>query len=54
MFKIACLNNIRHLFPDGIDPFYAGFGNRDTDAVSYKNVGISEGKIFIVDPAGQL
>lgn len=54
VFKIACLNNIRHLYPDGIDCFYAGFGNRETDAVSYNKVGVPSGKIFIVDPSGQL
>ena len=40
MFKIAALKNIRNLFPDEWNPFYAGFGNRDTDAISYRAVGI--------------
>lgn len=53
-FKIACLNNIRNLFPYGVDPIYAGFGNRDSDALSYEQVGIPKDKIFIVDPSGQL
>ncbi|XP_068641522.1 phosphatidate phosphatase PAH2-like isoform X2 [Aristolochia californica] len=34
-FKIACLEDIRALFPSDCNPFYAGFGNRDTDEVSY-------------------
>lgn len=35
-FKIACLQDIRALFPADWNPFYAGFGNRDTDEVSYR------------------
>ena len=29
-FKIACLKEIRSLFPEDYDPFYAGFGNKHT------------------------
>lgn len=29
-FKIACLKDIRSLFPLNHQPFYAGFGNRPT------------------------
>ncbi|MCL7043942.1 hypothetical protein MKW94_019313 [Papaver nudicaule] len=53
-FKIACLNDIKALFPKGYNPFYAGFGNRDTDKVSYMNIGIPEGKIFIINPKGEV
>merc|ERR1712146_875084 len=35
-------------------PFYAGFGNRETDARSYKAAGISGGKIFTINPQGQI
>lgn len=35
-FKIACLQDIRALFPDEWNPFYAAFGNRDTDEVAYR------------------
>ncbi|KAI3913225.1 hypothetical protein MKW92_040247 [Papaver armeniacum] len=34
-FKIACLSDIKALFPPDCNPFYAGFGNRDTDEFSY-------------------
>jgi phosphatidate phosphatase PAH1 len=27
-FKIACLNDIKTLFPDGNNPLFAGYGNR--------------------------
>lgn len=37
-----------------MDPFYAGFGNRETDAVSYKEVGVPLGKIFIINPDGDV
>lgn len=54
MFKIAALKNIRNLFPDDSSPFYCGFGNRDTDAVSYRAVGISLGRIFIINHDGEI
>ncbi|KAJ7551756.1 hypothetical protein O6H91_06G027200 [Diphasiastrum complanatum] len=53
-FKIVCLQGIRSLFPLDCNPFYAGFGNRDTDEISYLNVGIPGGKIFIINPKGEV
>jgi phosphatidate phosphatase LPIN len=38
-FKIATLQDVRALFPSHWNPFWAGFGNRDTDELSYKAVG---------------
>ncbi|KAK6938697.1 Lipin, N-terminal [Dillenia turbinata] len=49
-FKIGCLEDIKALFPSDCNPFYAGFGNRDTDEISYLKVGIPIGKIFIINP----
>ncbi|KAG9453818.1 hypothetical protein H6P81_006722 [Aristolochia fimbriata] len=53
-FKIACLEDIRALFPADYNPFYAGFGNRDTDEISYRKIGIPKGKIFIINPKGEV
>ncbi|TVU24157.1 hypothetical protein EJB05_26558, partial [Eragrostis curvula] len=55
-FKISCLEAIRALFPpdSNPNPFYAGFGNRDTDELSYLKVGIPIGKIFIINPKGEV
>lgn len=53
-FKIACLEDIRALFPSDYNPFYAGFGNRDTDELSYRKMGIPKGKIFIINPKGEV
>ncbi|CAM6024335.1 unnamed protein product [Sphagnum balticum] len=53
-FKIACLQDIRSLFPEDCNPFYAGFGNRDTDEISYLKVGIPKGKVFIINPRGEV
>ena len=53
-FKIACLSDIRELFPAERNPFYAGFGNRDTDAMSYEAVGVPKGKVFIINPKGEV
>ncbi|XP_020104323.1 phosphatidate phosphatase PAH2 isoform X1 [Ananas comosus] len=53
-FKISCLEAIKALFPSDCNPFYAGFGNRDTDEISYLKVGIPIGKIFIINPKGEV
>ncbi|KAJ3270988.1 Nuclear elongation and deformation protein 1 [Terramyces sp. JEL0728] len=52
-FKIQCLRDIKKLFGDRL-PFFAGFGNRITDAMSYKSVDIPASKIFTIDPTGQV
>ena len=51
-FKIAALQDIRRLFPADSTPFYAGFGNRITDARAYAAVGIPTHRIFTVNPTG--
>ncbi|KAK7310515.1 hypothetical protein RJT34_08069 [Clitoria ternatea] len=53
-FKIACLEDIKALFPPDCNPFYAGFGNRITDEISYLKVGIPKGKIFTINPRGEI
>ena len=51
-FKIACLKDVQSLFPKS--PFYAGFGNRYTDVVSYQSVGVLDSRIFTINPAGDI
>ncbi|XP_005160928.2 phosphatidate phosphatase LPIN1 isoform X2 [Danio rerio] len=53
-FKVACLTDIRNLFLPNTEPFYAAFGNRDTDVLSYKEVGVPLNRIFTVNPKGEL
>ncbi|VDL57202.1 unnamed protein product [Hymenolepis diminuta] len=56
VLKIANLKRLRELFrevdPDAPNPFYAGFGNRNTDVETYRAVGIPDSRIFIVNPEG--
>ncbi|XP_038157675.1 phosphatidate phosphatase LPIN2-like isoform X2 [Cyprinodon tularosa] len=54
VFKIACLSDIGDLFRPHKQPFYAAFGNRTNDAYAYKQVGVSEARIFTVNPKGEL
>lgn len=35
-------------------PFYAGFGNRITDAISYRSVGVPSSRIFTINPEGDV
>ncbi|CAD5226071.1 unnamed protein product [Bursaphelenchus okinawaensis] len=52
-FKIACLTDLKNLFPVK-QPFYAGFGNRETDVKSYVAAGIPLERILIINPEGKL
>ncbi|KAK1299040.1 hypothetical protein QJS10_CPB14g01427 [Acorus calamus] len=53
-FLLNLKQDIRALFPSDHNPFYAGFGNRDTDELSYRKIGIPKGKIFIINPKGEV
>lgn len=62
VFKMACLRDIARLFgvdpahanADNATPFYAGFGNRITDALSYRSVNIPSSRIFTIDSNGEV
>lgn len=66
VFKMACLRDISSLYfsktgtSQGVDeadertPFYAGFGNRITDAISYRSVRIPSHRIFTINPYGEV
>jgi phosphatidate phosphatase LPIN len=51
VFKMACLRDIMQLFDKPVHqtPFYAGFGNRLTDALSYRSVNIPSTRIFTIN-----
>ena len=49
VFKMACLRDILNLFGPTQNPFYAGFGNRLTDALSYRSVNIPSTRIFTIN-----
>ncbi|XP_060950103.1 phosphatidate phosphatase LPIN2-like [Limanda limanda] len=53
-FKIECLTDIKNLFFPNTHPFYAAFGNRDSDVFAYKQVGVPVCRIFTVNPRGEL
>ena len=53
LFKMACLRDIQRLFGSSAkEAFFAGFGNRITDAMSYRSVGIEAAKIYTIDSTG--
>ena len=55
VFKMACLRDIQKLFGGPThNPFYAGFGNRITDALSYRSVSIPSSRIFTIDSTGEV
>lgn len=55
VFKMACLRDIQRLFGSTApSPFYAGFGNRITDALSYRSVNIPSSRIFTIDSNGEV
>uniref|UniRef100_A0A669BMY9 phosphatidate phosphatase n=1 Tax=Oreochromis niloticus TaxID=8128 RepID=A0A669BMY9_ORENI len=53
-FKIECLTDIKNLFFPNTHPFYAAFGNRESDVFAYKKVGVPVCRIFTVNPKGEL
>ncbi|KAI0796995.1 Lipin/Ned1/Smp2-domain-containing protein [Abortiporus biennis] len=55
VFKMACLRDIQRLFGTSNHyPFYAGFGNRITDALSYRSVNVPSSRIFTIDSSGEV
>ena len=54
VFKMACLRDILGLFGQRNNPFYAGFGNRFTDALSYRSVGIPSTRIFTINSSAEV
>ncbi|KAJ3996940.1 nuclear elongation and deformation protein 1 [Lentinula boryana] len=55
VFKMACLRDIQRLFGEASrNPFYAGFGNRITDALSYRTVNVPSSRIFTIDSTGEV
>lgn len=56
VFKMACLRDIKGLYGELVDetPFFAGFGNRITDALSYRSVGVPSARIFTINSLGDV
>lgn len=52
LIKILSLMEIKNLFgnEDNEQLFFAGFGNKETDAIAYRFIGIPLKKIFIINP----
>jgi len=49
VFKMATLRDIRSLYGPERHPFYAGFGNRFTDQISYRTVDVPRARIFTIN-----
>lgn len=54
IFKTKCLRDVKALFPEWTTPFYAGFGNKATDEISYKAAGILPHRIFTINTQGEV
>lgn len=49
VFKMATLRDIKNLYGPEFHPFYAGFGNRLTDQISYRTVDVPRTRIFTIN-----
>ncbi|KAK4229114.1 nuclear elongation and deformation protein 1 [Podospora fimiseda] len=49
IFKMATLRDIKSLYGPDRTPFYAGFGNRFTDQISYRTVDVPSRRIFTIN-----
>ena len=54
LLKIPLLTELKNLFPDGTKPFFAGFGNRETDGVAYRYLEVPLHNIFIIDTSSKV
>ncbi|BFZ57507.1 lipin Ned1 [Savitreella phatthalungensis] len=54
VFKMQCLRDLQNLFGKENKPFHAGFGNRITDAISYRYVGVKSSRIFTINSYGDV
>jgi phosphatidate phosphatase LPIN len=45
---------LKSVVDESSTPFYAGFGNRITDAISYRSVGVPSSRIFTINPDGDV
>jgi phosphatidate phosphatase LPIN len=56
VFKRRVLDEISLLFCplETYCPLFAGFGNKETDAIAYRNVGISKKRIFTINCEGEI
>ena len=53
LFKTEALNEIKALFQRVPNPFIAGFGNKNADAVAYINSGVEKDNVFIFEEQGK-
>ena len=54
LIKILSLLEIKNLFDDDEQHFFAGFGNKETDAIAYRYLGIELKNIFIINPSSKI
>ena len=54
LLKIPVLSELKNLFPQDATPFFAGFGNRDTDGVAYRYLNIPLNNIFLIDTSSKV
>ena len=54
LLKIPVLSEVKNLFPQNTNPFFAGFGNRETDGVAYRYINIPLNNIFIIDTSSKV
>jgi phosphatidate phosphatase LPIN len=54
VFKMATLRDIRQLYGGDRKPFYAGFGNRLTDQMSYRTVDVPRTRIFTINSSAEV
>ena len=55
VFKIKTLRTIQDVFGNKhYNPIFAGFGNKDTDAIAYSVIGLDLDNIYTISPLGYI
>ena len=52
--KISSLLMVLNLFPNDYYPFYSGIGNKNSDAIAYRSVGVNTNRIYIINEKGKI
>lgn len=54
LVKATAMKGLKELFPNGVNPFAGGFGNRENDSIAYHFAGMELDDIYQVDILGRV
>ena len=52
--KANIMKNIRDIYPQQVNPFIGGLGNRENDAIAYLHAKVDPENIYIIDTESEV